>query len=376
MQLDPATLAASSAMISFVMGCLLVLSWLPSRANHALPLWGIAFCMFGVGMVLTGLLQSGPVSPSLSLGVANALVLGSVGLQYVGCRLFNERPTRPWIAAAGPAAWIAVWLAGPPPFEWRVAISSSMLGAYLLAAGWELVRHAPRPLISQRVAAFVYLMLSTIYLARGLLSLDFGFLWPEFFARRWSMTHAMIVFASVPVISVLLLSMTKERVERALRHAASTDPLTGIPNRRAFIENAEALLRSRQGTAAGCLILDLDDFKGVNDRHGHHVGDELLVRFARILHRELPGTPVGRLGGEEFGALLLGGEDETAAAAERIRAAFMETRVEAQGSEVGTTVSIGYSTAMGGNLAEMMLLADKAVYRAKAEGRNRVVGQR
>ncbi|MBK3736610.1 PAS domain S-box-containing protein/diguanylate cyclase (GGDEF)-like protein [Azospirillum brasilense] len=184
----------------------------------------------------------------------------------------------------------------------------------------------------------------------------------------------------LPVIYVLINDVTalKESEER-LRRLSITDPLTGVSNRRHFVEAAEQeLTRARRhGRPVTLLMLDLDHFKSINDTHGHAVGDEALRTFTaagRALLRE--NDLLGRTGGEEF-AILLPDTDVAGArmVAERIRRRTAELAVPSGDQAVRFTVSIGVACCAAGtrDVDAMLSSADEALYRAKAAGRNRVV---
>ncbi len=164
-----------------------------------------------------------------------------------------------------------------------------------------------------------------------------------------------------------------EAVER-LERLTLADALTGLGNRRAFDEalSSEAARASRAGEALGLIMLDVDHFKRVNDRHGHQAGDAALVTVARALDRTArAGDRACRIGGEEF-ALLLPGADAAAAAvvAERIRTAIANAATPAG----PVTVSLGVaSTGPGGDVDDLVREADANLYAAKERGRNRVV---
>lgn len=169
------------------------------------------------------------------------------------------------------------------------------------------------------------------------------------------------------------------RSEQALRHLASVDPLTEALNRRSFLLRSAALWEDhrRRALPLAALMLDLDRFKSINDRHGHATGDRVIVAFCRLLHDALRhGDVLGRMGGEEFAIVL---PDVTAAQAgeiaERIRSACEGCRVLADdGFQVPVTVSIGLVQAGDADsLDDLLKQADRAMYLAKAQGRNRVV---
>lgn len=174
-------------------------------------------------------------------------------------------------------------------------------------------------------------------------------------------------------------ALTKKRTELAHKQAAMTDPLTGLFNRRAFIDCAERRLKQheRDRTALAFLVFDLDWFKSVNDTHGHAIGDLALRLFAGILRTNLRADDIaGRLGGEEFAAVLSGTDEISAARiAERIREKFAEAGEKIEGASVEVTVSVGVAGCRAEEAADLERLgeaADEALYRAKSHGRNRV----
>jgi diguanylate cyclase (GGDEF)-like protein len=179
-------------------------------------------------------------------------------------------------------------------------------------------------------------------------------------------------------IAFILLAMAKERTEYRHKTAAMVDPLTGIANRRSFLHECNELMKRHASSPcpAAVLLIDLDHFKSINDRLGHAIGDRALQVFADTAKAHLRSTDlVGRLGGEEFAAVLYdAGREKALALAERIRSAFAEAAMDVDGRPAGATVSIGM--AINGDqpldVAELLAQADHALYFAKARGRNRV----
>jgi diguanylate cyclase (GGDEF)-like protein len=160
---------------------------------------------------------------------------------------------------------------------------------------------------------------------------------------------------------------------------AMKDPLTALYNRRAFFENlAQAIARrERQADHLCLLMLDLDHFKKLNDTHGHPAGDAALKKTAEVLRRELrKGDVPARYGGEEF-VIMLPGATETVArrVAERLRAALEEVEIAFGGTTLHVTASLGLAVwpDNGREAEELLSSADRALYAAKAGGRNRVV---
>ena len=168
------------------------------------------------------------------------------------------------------------------------------------------------------------------------------------------------------------LETGKLRAQAAeLEEQAGRDALTGLPNRRAL----DAVFAQLQGSRFCLAIADLDNFKAINDEHSHVVGDAVLQRVAELLNGLGQHMRAFRLGGEEF-ALLFPRLDIRAATAvaEAVRAQFEGTDWSDLAPQLRVTVSVGVAVSKGGPLTELMTVADRRLYRAKAEGRNRVIG--
>ena len=184
-----------------------------------------------------------------------------------------------------------------------------------------------------------------------------------------------ITYAGKPAVQVVLRDVTgRKRMEGELRHRATHDPLTALPNRRLLLERLRHALGRRGGEVA-LLFLDLDGFKVVNDSLGHEAGDRLLVAAAgRIGGALRPSDTVARLGGDEFVVLLEDAEREGAIrAAGRVLAA-LEAPFAVAGHELRASASVGIALGGGGRAAgpeELLREADLAMYRAKEGGKAR-----
>ena len=195
------------------------------------------------------------------------------------------------------------------------------------------------------------------------------------------MSVTQITIASVTLLvhtAVLTLRATNDELDDARRLAhqlATTDPLTGAANRRSFTELVGALATTSR-TAHTLLLVDIDRFKNLNDRHGHLVGDEVLREVAHRLSTALPDASVARWGGEEFAVLCLdsGVHRSPTVAAESLRTTVGHHAIVTAIGPISCTISAGGTVWDATEPFEDALRrADGALYEAKASGRNRSV---
>lgn len=190
----------------------------------------------------------------------------------------------------------------------------------------------------------------------------------------------MFVIASAgPVVgSLAFVLMCGERLGERLLESSRTDPLTGIANRRAFLDALARTLAGarRRAEPVTVLVVDVDLFKRINDDAGHAAGDEVLTEIARLLENaSRPEDTVARLGGEEFGIVVPRADLETArGVAERLRETVARTPLTVDGRSFTLTVSIGGAVSTGGDDSPALLArADALLYEAKRRGRDCVV---
>jgi len=196
-------------------------------------------------------------------------------------------------------------------------------------------------------------------------------------AALWQTFSIVAGYVLLIVNGFGFLLLCKESDDRKMTLLATTDSLTGLVNRRAFFERTDGArqLAARLQAPVSLMMLDLDHFKSLNDRHGHAAGDDALCLFAATALGTLRDNDImGRLGGEEFALVLPGTELEGAMqAAERLRAAVQEAGCGEGGVASAMTVSIGVvAIAPHEHINAALARADHALYAAKSAGRNRI----
>lgn len=194
-------------------------------------------------------------------------------------------------------------------------------------------------------------------------------------AGALELAAGLIAFVAAGAVAGALHGSERRRLARVAA-LSLTDRLTGLYNY-AFLTDAlerECRRAERYGGAVSLVLLDLDHFKDFNDTHGHAAGNRLLAEVGRVLVAERRATDVvARFGGEEFAVLVPGPVREAAEAAERIRRAVAQVAVAVPGGRDGRTISAGVAQRAQGAGAERLVEdADRALYRSKARGRNRV----
>ena len=334
-----------------------------------------------LGTALHPLVEGG-ADPVLR-GLDRALLVVVMYLLYLGLRWFAVR--RPIPNATGPilvgAAVVVIATAALRSVGAALALSrvaSLVVMSFALAALLRVRYSALR----RSAAALAILVGAFIVLLTFRLSLDLGLLGGGVFGEGASNLQPVVRGATVVIFSLLAFSsvaIVAAESKRRLHQESREDALTGMPNRRFLEEMAEREIRRAQRghRSLTLLMLDVDHFKKLNDTFGHNVGDRALRNVGRTLLDLLGPADYGaRLGGEEFAVLLPGRDLEDAAfLGERLRRGLEALRLPSSEGLVTLTVSIGVSQLAAGETEweSMLRRADKALYQAKREGRNRVV---
>ncbi len=373
------TLAMVAVFVTTILGALLLFAWRRDQTSNALVWWGSGYLLGAASFAL--LSARGVIADVLSIEMANTAILLSYGFMFAGARSFNGRETPVTALLVAPLVWLIAMQvpAVVADINLRIVVVTMCQCVFIGLTVHEFWRERAEPLLS-RWPTIIVLLSHMAALSLRLPAVIFTPLTAthDFFR---SPTFAVMAFSTVLytiTFAFLLLSMTKERGELRHKTAALVDPLTGLANRRAFLADAEEFM-TRNGTRdepVTVMLADLDRFKAINDRFGHAVGDRVLEVFADTVTRTSRAVDLsGRLGGEEFAFLMPGTSvAEAMRVAERIRIRFAEAARTVDGHAVASTVSMGVAatSAPTAQITELMAAADRALYRAKAEGRNRV----
>jgi diguanylate cyclase (GGDEF)-like protein len=378
MNLDVNTLFLVTIYVEAILGLLLLFAWAQNTAIYAVAWWGFADLLRAASIMLFG--KYGTVSDLISIDLANAILFTAFAVTWTGARVFDHRKPN-WILLFGGAAlWLVLCRIPVVQGSWdlRLLFSSGIITAYTWATAYEFWRGRSEPLVSRWPAIFMFFAHGALYLLRTPFGAMLAPVNNQVFASVWITVLSFEALLFTIAIAFILLAMAKERTEYRHKTDSLIDPLTGIANRRAFLQDAEAQLKRQltEPRPMAVLLLDLDNFKGVNDRFGHAIGDRVLQMFAEVGSGCMRRYDIfGRLGGEEFAALLVDTSRERAlAVAEQIRSSFVEVTGVVEGKPVVATVSIGvvisYDAVL--DLSALLAQADHALYRAKDNGRNRI----
>jgi diguanylate cyclase (GGDEF)-like protein len=374
MSLDTSTLYTVATMIAALLGMMLLFFGFQEKIV-ALKWWGSAYllCAASVALWTFGSARFGDWF-ALALNATGFLTCGMV---WHASRLFHGRKSNYPALVLGSLVWIAAVMSLPEgATAMRMTIGAGIVAVYGALTATELWSERRRTLRQRWPSVAVpvlhgFVLMLPILLGDLLHPHGHGFedsIWVTMFAVE------LVLYAVGTVFLIFML--VSERVVTVHKNAASVDPLTGMFNRRGFSEACARVIEreSNGGRPVTALIFDIDHFKSINDRFGHPAGDEILKLFSAVVVSNLRISDLsGRIGGEEFAALLPCPLEEGVIVAERVREAFEASGIVCDEGPVDTTVSIGVAGGPAGTELEVLLAAaDTALYQAKRGGRNRV----
>lgn len=339
--------------------------------------WGFSCTLMVLAAV--GFAARGTLPVFFHIYLPNLLILAGVIAMHRSLRVFDKLPPRegPLIGLLALAAVALGWMTFiEDDYRLRVIVVSGLLAVLFAACGTVIARYRVKS-FAERFTCAIYMITAlvmavrcvSVVLHRGMLALE----------NDASTIHHVYVAAfpfSLVAMSLGFLLMANRALQRSLEAQALHDPMSGAYRRHAFMELLEREIAAarRAGRPVSVMMLDLDDFKAINDQHGHLVGDRVIADFAaKAMHLLRLQDVMGRYGGEEFIVLLPHtGIKVGTTIAERIRNRTAEPGPEGLPAY---TVSIGIASlgTKHSDMAALLDAADKALYRAKRSGKNCVV---
>lgn len=339
----------------------------------ALKWWGTAY-LLGAASVALCTVGGAALGASILLAL-NAVGFAACGLVWNASRVFHGRkPNVPGLML-GPVAWIGA-VAILQDTAMRLTFGAAIVAIYAALTAAELWNERRRAM-QKRWPAIVVPVVHGCVLMLPILVGDLLRAHDENFATSFWVTlfSVELVLYAIGTVFVIFM-MVSDRAVAVHKTAASIDPLSGMLNRRGFTEACMRVIEreANAGRPVTVMIFDIDHFKSINDRFGHPAGDEVLKLFSTVVVSNLRISDLsGRIGGEEFAALLPCSLEEGVLVAERVREAFESSGIVCEEGAVDTTVSIGVAGGPAGTELEVLLAsADTALYQAKRSGRNRV----
>jgi diguanylate cyclase (GGDEF)-like protein len=379
MALDPKTLFLATLLVLSLMSTACVPIWLQDRSQKAILWMAAGLLLFCLGMVSCVTL---PFLPAIAIG--NALVLAFYGLIWSGCRSLRGHPARFDVVIALIIIWCVLCLTPQlhNSVDLRIAISELGIAGLIFLTMREIWRMRLRVLSIRGWllclnAIQALLTLRRVWMALG--SSRSGN--PSFLHMPGFIPFMIDSLAFTILLGLGLITLSKEVSDRRHRQAARSDFMTGVANRRHFEESLQRHFdrAAKNGRNLSLIMIDADDFKAYNDLYGHPAGDKCLRALSNVfLATCRPGDVVGRYGGEEFAVLLPNTTARAAhAVATRMLTSVRDLRLKHAKSARGfVTVSAGVASLTSEidrmTASELLEAADRALYRAKHEGRDRV----
>ncbi len=375
--LDIASIYACLFLSLLVSASTMAVVWRSNTNEPAAGYWMLAFVLGVVTAALLALQEVlGPFAPALSTAVVIAANLGMIA----GFRAFNGYKTPTWPFFGAPLVYLvlagaAPWLYSDPNMNALVqslfVIGIAFSNAHLILTG------TGNRALPMAVPTSIVLVVHGII--RGFV-IFFTLTQPApvingRMEAGWWKLFLLEIFFNTTMMAISTVILIKDKAEMRHRIASETDDLTGISNRRAFVKGIHNALPD-SGKDAIMAILDIDHFKTINDTYGHDAGDKVLIDFVKTTKLELPTSALmGRMGGEEFAIYLSGEGYDHTAIFERVRRKVEQTSFDYGGSSISFTLSIGFASVetVGRSFDHLFAAADCAMYRAKQDGRNRVL---
>lgn len=371
MSLDIYTLFVCELYVLGFLSIIMVFAWVGSHYDRVLGFTCLSLIFTLIAVFLSSLRSSG--LHFLPVAVGNVLVMLAYGGLLNAFRRFCGKPIGThWLLGALLWALLCCFPAFYYSLPKRVLVLCIACVAYtaaLIQLVWQVRDTLKATFWPAQLLLWIHLLfhLARLFLDSAIPSTQPGAIGGSDFSVYVILESILFVIG----LTFTILAMVNERMQIALKHTSLHDPLTSVWNRRALFAEAEKIVARcrRQNRPFSAILFDLDHFKSINDRYGHHQGDQILIHFCEIVRGLIPAEGrFARLGGEEFAAIIPAEARDAEAWCEAIRLAACAS----QPNEIAWSVSIGFATVTHGqqDFESLLALADAALYHAKASGRN------
>jgi diguanylate cyclase (GGDEF)-like protein len=376
MALDPPTMLVITIALAAAAALYLAIEWRTVR-EPSLLFWSAGFATITIGSTLALLRGSGLLL--IGIWFANGLLVFAHWLFLLGVARFTEvRLSRGWYLIF--VAWLPMLLlpAEPPWSKVMLAVNSLLVGVLMLRASLLLRPHGRSLSVGAVQLRFVLLIHGLFYFAKTITAVIPGTL-IDLASFRGEIIQISLVEGAMAIM-LIALSMTgteRYRREKRIERLAARDPLTALYNRRALEVRAPRLLEVVSPSRPGALLLiDIDNFKLVNDLYGHTAGDRLLVTLSEMIRSVLPqGSLAARLGGDEF-VILLGNasSERIVVLGSALRSQFQQVASQTFATPEAVTLSIGANLfdQPPASLTTLIEQGDAALYESKRGGRDSI----
>ncbi|MCX4219058.1 GGDEF domain-containing protein [Pseudomonas sp. MCal1] len=376
MALDPLTMLTISTALAAAAALYLAVEWRSIR-EPSLLFWSAGFATITVGSSLALLRANG--YPLIGIWFANGLLVVAHWLFLLGVARFTQRRlSRAWYLMF--LLWLALLLLPESPSWSKIMLmaNSLLVAALMLRASLLLRPHGSSLSVGAVQLRYVLLIHGTFYFTKAIIAVIPGTL-IDLASLRGEIIQISLVEGAMAIM-LIALSMTgteRYRREKQIAELAARDPLTALYNRRALEVRAPRLLDEVSNARPGALLLiDIDNFKLINDLYGHTAGDRLLIALSEMIRAVLPkGALAARLGGDEF-VMLLGDAShaQIMLLGSALREQFQQMTTQTYTTPQAVTLSIGAKVfdQPPASLAALIEQGDSALYESKRAGRNRI----
>ena len=369
----------SMFLINIMLSVIFWLTWKTIERKPYALIWSMLFAFSVVVGAMNALNDLFP-NRDIYWVLVNALSLLVQWLAWAGFRMRAGRSPYDWrmLAILIAAELLVIWFTLVQPHMGLRMVMVPYSGAIIVfACAWEVYNNGRRTRPAEIGAMVLFSIYGIVQIAAGTAALMQGPEPQQFYLNWYSHINFLLMPAAYTGLGLFTVLIMVDDLGSRMRLQAITDQLTGLLNRRGFYAKADDIQKyaEEHDQSVGVIIADIDHFKNINDNFGHQIGDRALQSFATLMSQTCdPEDVIGRIGGEEFAFLLPSHNlEKSREMAELMRSAVQQKRIHDASQNIGMTASFGVAEIMPGqSVIDALKLADKALYKAKTAGRNRV----